>query len=155
MAVAAGIISAGTAVFGAVQTHRAAREGREANRAQRAQAQVQQAREIRRGIAQSRVLQARQQAAGQASGVAGGSSVQGAVSSEAAATGANIGWAYQSLGFQNQMFSAQLAQQRLQYQAGLANALSNVAGAFNPYQGNQGWAAGLYNFATRNRVQGN
>lgn len=154
MAAAAAVVSVGTGLFGAAQSHRAAREGREANRAQREQAALQQAREIRRGIAQSRVQQARQMAMGQARGTSGGSGTIGAVSAEGAETGANVGWAYQSLGFQNQMFSAQLNQQRYQYQAGLANALSNVAGAFNPYQGNQGWAAGLYNFATRNRTQG-
>lgn len=76
-----------------VQGQEAAAENKEANRLSKMQSRMTQARNIRRGIAASRVAQAQMASAGEVMGTAGGSAISGARAAESAQTAGGVGFA--------------------------------------------------------------
>lgn len=137
---------AGATVAGVHQSRQAAQDGREANRAEANRVQVEQARNIRRAVAASRVQQAQAQAMGVQSGVADGSGVAGAVVGTGAATGAGIGHANQVQSLQMRSFQAQRSQMAAQSRSSMYAAGATALGGFSQFQApGEGSFAGMYN----------
>ncbi len=110
------------AVVGVISAFAGAREQRKIGRAQRKQnrltnkiAAITRRRNVKRGIAASRIQVAQQQAAGFQLGVAGGTAVQGAAAGVVSDTASGIG-------FSNLQFTGQ------QFQAGFADDISRAQG---------------------------
>ena len=110
------------AVVGVISAFAGAREQRKIGRAQRKQnrltnkiAAITRRRNVKRGIAASRIQVAQQQAAGFQLGVAGGTAVAGATSGVISDTASGIG-------FSNLQFTGQ------QFQAGFADDISTAQG---------------------------
>src|SRR5690554_4852026 len=161
------IIAAGTGLFAAATgvpqyfeqkqaANRAAREQRKANETSQASAQIENARQRRRALAQARVIQAQNQAA-QSSAVAESSTLSGVQSGISTQLGANIGAQQQRIGaqrtIQGYQQSAADAMRQGQERVGMWNAAGNIANmamSFGMGAGSSGGAntGGYLNSAT-------
>lgn len=124
-----GVLALGATGASLYQAHRAQDAAEEENKLARQRQRFEEARNIRRAVAQSRVLQARAQAAGAVTGTSESSGTFGAISSEAASTAGNIGYARTIGQFQQATFAAQADRTRATYRSQQFSALGNLFAA--------------------------
>lgn len=131
-AVQAGVaaLGVGATVYGITQQRAAAKESERSNRLEAARARMQQARNIRRAIAASRVAQAQGAAAGvQQLGTSSSSGLQGALAGEAAQTAGGIGFATTQFNAGQSRFLASGRADRASSRAGMAAGIGKIATA--------------------------
>lgn len=114
------------------------------NKLARQRQQFEEARNIRRAVAQSRVLQARAMAAGAVMGTSESSGTFGAISSEAASTAGNIGFARTIGQFQQATFAAQAERSRATTRSQQFSALGNLFASASGYGDTTGAMLGNY-----------
>jgi hypothetical protein len=131
-ALAAGALAlsaAGTAVS-ITQNRKATRAQEEADSVSRAQAEIENQKEIRRGIIQSRIAQAQTQAAGEAQGAGDSSGIQGSLSSARAQLSSNVGLARGTQAANSAINAANSRANRAISNANTATAVGNLGAQF-------------------------
>lgn len=124
-------LGAGATVYGITQQREAAKEAEKSNKLEVARARMQQARNVRRAIAASRVAQAQGVAGGVQTGTSESSALQGALAGESAQTAGGIGFSNTQFGIGQRRFLSTGRSDAASSRAGMAAGIGKVATAIS------------------------